>query len=360
MNVVGLLAGVGTLLHEARSAGFNVVGNIEARASFLTIPDVWHANFPGRPLIRPIASASEISNDWYEPDLVLGHPPCGAHSILGVAHSLDMDPDRRRQLAERRSKRVGLLPMFAEYVNRLQPKIFALDNLPKILKTVAPSAWWEQAMPDYRFTYIIIKNWDYGTPQIRERLWVVGTRRPLRRFTFTPPRTRLEGPRTAWRAIRDLPWEPWVDLPDLAHVHAAPLDKPSGSYPTLDQPPRYTQSQAELALRYLALPPMYCWPYRTRTTDRITKKLGRVRLRFDGHSRVISGGTLQHPLTGWVLTARERARIMDWPDEFVLWNGTRRFDRTYQNRLQLFTGKAVPSRFPRYLIPQLIKHLRRG
>jgi site-specific DNA-cytosine methylase len=85
-----------------------------------------------------------------------------------------------------------------------------------------------------------------------------------------------------------------------------------------------------------------------------------VRLLLDGKSRVISGGTLQHPLTGLAITARERARLMDWPDTFKLWDGQRIFNRSYHARLQLFTGKAVPSRFPRYLIPQILAHLKRS
>jgi len=50
---------------------------------------------------------------------------------------------------------------------------------------------------------------------------------------------------------------------------------------------------------------------------------------------------------------------MDWPDDFVLGNVNTMYDRTALMRLTLFTGKAVPSGFPRYLMPQLIKHLRR-
>lgn len=357
MRVMGMLAGVGTLLREAQDAGCTVIGNLETRPYFRTIPDVWHANFPDTPLITDAVRLQMMTSggSYYEPDLMLGHPPCGSHSVLGVTHSLDLPADQRAAMAERRSKRVGLLPLFVEGVNSLQPKVFALDNLPKILEKVATKDWWKASLPDYRLTFMTIRNWDYGTPQMRTRLWVVGTRRDQRRFRFVPPTKRLRGPRTVWSAIRDLPWEPWKDLPELAHVHAPPSEAPFGSYPTLDSPPTYIDTVQELAHGYLSLPPAYNWPYRTRTTNRITKKFGRARLRLNGHSSVISSGTLQHPITGWTLTARERARIMDWPDDFKLWDGSRIFTRSYQARLMIFTGKAVPSRFPRYLIPQLLE-----
>lgn len=360
MKVLGVLAGIGTLLREAQDAGMEVVGNIETRAPYRTVPDVWDMNFPEVPCVYKLddnRNLEELDGFW-EPDLVLGHPPCGAHSILGVAHSLDKPEAERAFLAARRASRVGLLPEFTGLVNQLRPRAFALDNLPKILQKVATPDWWAATLPKYHLTFITILNWDYGTPQRRERLWVIGVRKPSKPFTLIVPKQRLSGPLTVWEALHDLPLV--GDLPALAHVHALPDDLPSGSYPTTDEPPEYVRTVAELAARYLGLQPMACWPYRTRTTNRLTKKLGRVRLLLDGKSRVISGGTLQHPLTGWTLTARERARLMDWPDDFRLWNGTRIFDRSYHARLQLFTGKAVPSRFPRYLIPQIIRHLKRS
>jgi site-specific DNA-cytosine methylase len=362
VRAIGILAGIGTLLREAQDAGMTVAGNVELRAPFRTVPDVWDMNFPMVPCLwrepEHDVGVTALEDVFMEADLALGHPPCGAHSILGVAHSLDKPAAERARLAARRAKRVGLLPNFVEMVNRFKPRSFALDNLPKILKTVASPEWWELLLPKYHLTYIVMENWTYGTPQRRERLWVVGVRKPGRPFRLREPRHRLPGPTTAWEAIHDLPLI--YDVPSIGHVHQAGDDKPFGSYPTLDQPPQYVNTVAELAYRYLALPPMACWPYRTRTTNRVTKKLGRVRLRMDAKSRVISGGTLQHPITGWTLTPRERARLMDWPDDFHLWNGARAFDRAYQNRLTLFTGKAVPSAFPRYFIPQLLSHLRKS
>lgn len=85
-----------------------------------------------------------------------------------------------------------------------------------------------------------------------------------------------------------------------------------------------------------------------------------MRVRVDNRSKVLTGlPSIHHPWTGWPLTPRERARLMDWPDDFMLGSETTNYDRRTLMRLTLFTGKAVPSAFPRYLIPQIIKHLRR-
>ena len=45
MKVLGLLAGAGSLLWEAREAGFEVVGNIDTRVYFRSTPWVWSLNF---------------------------------------------------------------------------------------------------------------------------------------------------------------------------------------------------------------------------------------------------------------------------------------------------------------------------
>lgn len=358
MRAVGLLAGIGTLLREAREAGCDVVGNYETRRPFLTDRRVWTKNWGAVPLVDDERIAA-LCGAWYGADIALGHPPCGSQSNLGAGgHSLDLDPAHRKVLQAKRAGKVGLLPLFVKLVNTFEPRCFALDNLPKILGTIAPVEWWETVLPQYRLTFATIVNWDYGTPQLRQRLWVIGVRRPGRAFTL-PRAPQRDGPANVRQALAGLPWEPWRDLPDLAHVHAAPGDLPQGSYPTLGSPPGYIRETDVLAQRYLALPPKEPWPYRTRTTDRVTSKFGRARLDGFQRSSVVSSGTLQHPLSGWPLTARERARLMDWPDDLWLGDASVTYDRAFQNRLNFYTGKAVPSRFPRFLIPHLLRHLQR-
>lgn len=256
-----------------------------------------------------------------------------------------------------RHARVGLIPLFVEHVNLFKPKCFVLDNLPKILKTITSREWWETVLPKYRLTFIIMKNWDYGTPQLRQRLWIVGMRKPLPAFSFTP-RTRRpkDAPATALEAMEGLAWQPWMDDPRIGHVHVAPHQMLTGDYRTTVSGLNVTTA-AQLGLGFLSIPPDKAWPYLTRF-GRLAVKIGRQRLAFRKYSRTITGlPSIHHPMTGWPLTGRERARLMDWPDDFYLGNAETIYDRTALMRLTLFTGKAVPSAFPRYLLPQVIDHL---
>jgi site-specific DNA-cytosine methylase len=340
----------------------DLLGNLETRGVYHSARDLsWDKNFPHIPLLR---DPNEAFRFWgaEEIDLAIGHPPCGSHSLLGNSSAYSYgrfsNAAEREAWHGRRRADQGLLPLFVNQVNALRPLSFALDNLPKILKTSAPPEWWQKNLPKYHLTYITMRNWDYGTPQLRERLWVVGIRKPGKKFLFKAPRSRLDGPTTALSALRGLDWEPWKNSPAIGHVHVAPDNRLTGDYRTTIKGLDVTCA-AQLALGFLSIAPERAWPYRT-TRGTLAVKIGRMRIRYDNRSKVLTGlPSVHHPYTGWPLTPRERARLMDWPDDFILGDAGTDYDRRTLMRLTLYTGKAVPSAFPRYLIPQIIRHLRR-
>lgn len=361
MRAVGFLCGVGSLLYEAAQQGFDVLGNIETRPHFRLGEHLsWAQNFPHAPLITNL-NQNLFLKDWKEVDFAVGHTPCGSHSSLGRAHANPdhMSKKKREAYHAKRFTNLGMLPTFIDLIDRYKPRSFALDNLPKILDTSAPTSWWQQQLPKYHLSFHIIWNWDYGVPQRRIRLWVVGVRKPCKPFNFRPPRKRLEGPETVLAALQGLPWEPWQDDYASGHIHVPPHMGLSSGFP-LAKSERATTT-AERAAGMLSYPSGKLWPYRT-SAGRLTKKPGHLRLRSDHRSTVISGApSLHHPLTGWPLTPRERARLMCWPDEFALNEpDAETFDRTAFMRMMAFTGKAVPGGFISYLLPQLEKHLRRN
>lgn len=365
-------------MREAQDLGLELVGNLETRGPYRTGRHLsWDLNFPHLPLLHqpgmvddkemairfnPLMDASKYDPAaWYDADIAIGHPPCGSHSMLGNSgQPAHKTTEERRAMQTARQSRTGLLPLFIAEVNKLRPKIFALDNLPKIMTTVATPDWWEEQLPDYNLTYVVMLNWDYGTPQIRKRLWVIGTRKPLPPFKFIAPKVeRLGGPRSPLDAFWGLPWQPWSDIPEIGHVHVPPDKMLTGDYRTTVEGYSVTQS-IELALGFLGLPAGKPWPYTT-SRGRLAVKIGRSRMELDRQGRTITGlPSLHHPYTGFPLTARERARLMGWPDDFSLGNENTEYNRTNLMRQVMLTGKAVPSDFPRYLLPQLMKHVKRG
>lgn len=360
MRAVGLIAGGGSLLREAADAGYEIAGCVDPRPYFRG-GHIWDLNFPDAPFFA--ASRDAWPDDWYGADLALGHPPCASHSQLGHtvggrAHPTMTRAQRDARLAARRRSR-GLLPLFVNLVRTLEPKVFALDNLPKILGSVATPAWWAEQLPDYRCTFLTLTNWDFGSPQRRVRLWVIGAR-GRRPFNFKPPARRLPGPTSTRDALAGLSWEPWIDVPKLGHLHRPQDWRPWGGYWSVRRRSQYKMTKTwELALGMLLVPPKYNWPYIS-TRGKAVRKLGRQRAPVEGISPVFSGEEiLHHPLTGWPLTPRERARLLGWPDDFRIWSGHPFASPTEYARLVRSTGKAVPSELPRFLIPQLRSFARR-
>lgn len=358
---IGLLAGVGSLLREAQDAGCKIVGNLETRRQFYGGLDLsWNLNFPEADFWPREEQLEDVRKRWQaDVDLVVGHPPCGSASSLGNSKaSIDTmnDEQRERYHAKRRSY-LGLLPLFCEGVNALQARAFALDNLPKILRTSAPPEWWQAQLPKYHLTFLTIVNGDYGTPQRRERLWVVGVRKPGKPFVFKAPKP-VKSP-SVEEALEGLNWRPWRDDKRIAHVHVSPELLLNMDYRTTTQGEPKVSETATLAAGFLSLPPKCAWPYITQA-GRLATKIGRARSAWEVPSPVLTGlFSAHHPITGWPMTPRERARLMDWPDDFALGNEQTQYNVLNLRRLIHYTGKAVPSAFPRVLFPQLLKHIGR-
>ncbi|UFP92609.1 DNA cytosine methyltransferase [Gloeobacter morelensis] len=140
-------------------------------------------------------------------DLVVGGPPCQAFSIAG----------HRRGLADRR----GLLLFdFERLVGELAPSAFILENVPNLQNVengfvLARLLTGLRAL-GYQVECAVLAASDYGVPQLRKRLFIVGLRGgTLRRFPPTPThadpaqlfaRAGLVAPyRTVSDALDDLP-----------------------------------------------------------------------------------------------------------------------------------------------------------
>lgn len=352
-RVIGTLCGSGNLLFEAQKAGCDVVGNIETRSAYHAASWVWEENFKS-PLLRD--PEGDVDDHWFDADVAIGHPPCGSFSTLGQSTVSRITNMTKEEWHAQRGRKAGLLPQFIGMINRFQPRIFAMDNLIKMLDAY-PKAWWEENLPNYQITVLDIVNWDYGSPQTRRRCWIVGTLED-RAFKFRPIKRRpKKAPKNIWEAISDLPWEPWVDLPELAHVHHHANNRAMGSFRIIGGSHPTGAPVGETAFGYLTFPPGALYPYKT-AKGKFTRKPGHVRVSMSSRSRTLSKmETVRHPLTGWPLTMRERARLMGWPDDFKLSSPKIKLEQANIRRLSAITGKAVPNEFMRYLLPQLLDHV---
>lgn len=113
--------------------------------------------------------------------LIAGGPPCQAFSILGKRGSFS---DIRGQLVFD----------YIRLINELEPEAFVFENVPGLLTLNNGEDWAQlyyhfQAETGYDIYTDILNAADYGVPQIRKRVFVVGFRQPAL-FTFPQPKYR--------------------------------------------------------------------------------------------------------------------------------------------------------------------------
>lgn len=120
----------------------------------------------------------EIKKRINEPvDIIIGGPPCQAFSSVGRAQSPDaMSSDPRNYLFEN----------YLHILNEFQPELFIFENVKGIL-TAKPKGIkiFDKIIADMQKTYdvlgdpnmILLNAADYGVPQIRERVIIIGVKR---------------------------------------------------------------------------------------------------------------------------------------------------------------------------------------
>lgn len=213
-KVLDTFAGAGGFSLGFQLAGFDVIGGIERDKWACDTFAFNHSR--ATTLHRSITDVSdEELKDLFaanKPDIVVGGPPCQGFSI---ANKRSGDPKDPRNSLFREFIRVGAA---------LQPEIMVMENVPNLCaaKTTSKESVLEiikQSLNDggYHAYSTVLHATSFGVPQMRQRLFVIGSRFPLT-SPFPPPthQVGLEGGQlfldeallpcpTLWDAISDLP-----------------------------------------------------------------------------------------------------------------------------------------------------------
>ena len=158
-------------------------------------------------------------------DLFVGGSPCQSFSLVGKQKGFN---DNR-----------GLLVYeFIRLVKEIKPKVFIFENVKGLLSNNDGKTWEtlkaEFESLGYQIEYDILNAKDYGIPQNRERLFVVGFKEK-RNFSF-PPKIKLE------ITMKDL----LEDTPDAKYF----LPEKGIKFVTMDKnlQKKYTQIDGEIAV----------------------------------------------------------------------------------------------------------------
>jgi DNA (cytosine-5)-methyltransferase 1 len=187
---IDLFAGAGGLSVGLKEAGFRVLGAVEldelaALAYNLNHPTtkVWQRNIRS---LSPHTVMEALNLKPGELDLLAGCPPCQGFSTMRTL----------RKATSVRDKRNSLVAQFGRYAEALRPRALMMENVPGIADD--PRLKRLQARLrglGYELTCEVLDAADYGVPQRRRRLVLVGMLG--RSVPFASPDSRLTTVREA-------------------------------------------------------------------------------------------------------------------------------------------------------------------
>jgi DNA (cytosine-5)-methyltransferase 1 len=212
-RVVSLFSGCGGLDLGFRG-GFTSLGRRYGRHGFEI---VWAGDINPYAVAtyrRNIDEDAEVGNIWGQldqlpqrPDVLIGGFPCQDISVNGKRKGVN-------------GTRSGLYRAMVVAVEQTKPKIFVAENVKGLLMRYNEAAL-ETVLSDfaaleYNVSYRLYQAADYGVPQTRERVFIVGTSRGVK--SFCPPEAAVSREEwvTAQQAIDDLAGLP--EDPEWNHI----------------------------------------------------------------------------------------------------------------------------------------------
>lgn len=156
LKVLGVSAGAGILLFPFRK---NLIANVETRGVFYTKGlEQWKLNFGDTPYYK-----NGTLPDC-KPDIILSSPDCGSASIMRLSKVKELgNPQENKSLN-----------LVIESILHYKPKIFLIENLPRLL-TLLPKDFFEETFKDYKLIFHERSVLDYGNSQeSRKRLLIIG------------------------------------------------------------------------------------------------------------------------------------------------------------------------------------------
>lgn len=347
---VDLFAGVGGMSLGFENAGINVAVAVDADDVHT---QVHLANFPHSKFICSditTLNSEEIKQvSGGQIHVLFGGPPCQGFSMIGKRETND--------------PRNELIFEFLAMIKKLQPYYFVIENVKGMLQGKAISYLHDFVKRIEKLDYLVVKPIrvldasDFGIPQRRERVFILGYAKGLPPPSYPEPLTASGSKITVWDALSDLP--NIDEYPELliSNVFKGQLGEPS-LYAALLRDE--TMKGLSGCLRTIHTPETQkrfsgVAPGQVDTVSRF------YRLKKDGLSPTLRAGTGKdrgsfmaarpiHPVYERCISVREAARLHSFPDWFQFhptkWHGFRQI------------GNSVPPFLAREVAKKIVEALK--
>jgi len=335
-NIIDLFSGAGGSALGFRKAGFSIKAAVEINS---LAAETFKANFPEATVFtkdireikgKDLLGVSGLKNG--KEVILLACPPCqGFSSARRVSQRLN-DP------------RNMLIREFLRLVGEIKPSFFVMENVPGLARGIGKPLFDETLEELRRLGYLniahgIVDVADYGVPQHRKRLLLIGTRLPGLTITLPKPTNQdpdhLPSYLPPWKTVKEA-------IGDLKPVKAGGMDGNDKMH--------VAANLSELNMTRMRATPKNggsrtAWP-----EDLVLECHKKVtgykdiygRMKWNAPSPAITGGCAMiskgrygHPDQNRAITLREAARLQTFTDEFL-------FFGTF-GEIAKQIGNAVPS-----------------
>lgn len=346
LTAISLFSGAGGMDIGVQQAGFNILSCLELDKNCCeTLRE--NISREGRKTvvyegdIKAFAPEQLLEGLGYNPgeiDLLFGGPPCQSFSQIGKQQSL-LD------------ERGLLLFQIVRYAKAIQPRAIMIEQVKGLLTAKDLSGKrggvFEQFIReleglDYVPKWRVMLAADYGVPQLRERVFIVATKKP-NGFQFPNPTHSKPSEAMNWF---NLP--PYRTVGDVIHGLGKPVAKSDSA--EIPDNSHYDVTPQRDRERIRGVPEGKSLSSQTHLPKEqiggLTKKDTTKFLRLDRGkpSNTLRGGEIfYHPLEDRYLTPREYMRIHGYPDSYVLRGPIRGRTGTVKNLDQhRQVGNSVP------------------
>jgi DNA (cytosine-5)-methyltransferase 1 len=365
-KVIDLFSGAGGMSVGFSRAGFSIAGSIELLEKYAKTHEI---NFPKCTSLfgdirelTPSNFSKKTKILKNSPTIIVGGPPCQTFSSAGQSKIQSLSDDNIKK-----DPRNYLFKSYFDYVAYFKPDLFIMENVPN-LKTKYDGEIFNNILNicselGYRVSHDILNAADYGVPQVRKRLFIIGCKNG-REVKF-PNSTHIDQPTTVRDAISDLP-----DIYDGIRARELPYSKNTNltQYQKLlrnqnkvvdNNICRVSNARAKELFPHMKQGDKYMdLPKAVRNILPFNENIFPDRLKrlvLDKPSWTIlahigmDGYRYIHPTENRTLSVREAARIQSFPDYFIF-NGNMR-----EQYIQV--GNPVPPLLAEALANAVRKHL---
>lgn len=333
LTSIDLFSGCGGL-----TKGFSMAGIRSIFASDIdeNCEKTFNRNFPGVPfLCKDITLITREEVDALTggvvPDIIIGGPPCQGFSLANKRRNKVADDPRNR-----------LFYGFVKFINWYSPRLFVMENVKGLLSmkdgavlgTILDEFRHAGQHGGYDVTYKVLLASDYGVPQNRERVIIIGTRHDLGIQPRLPEPFLQDHKITVDEAISDLPQ---IQACEGSEVMEYPVEPQNDYQKLMRQNIQYVTNHVamrhtpRLIARFEAIRPgqslLDVWEThgsvkRGAPGEKSNVKFGQNNQRLFGNlpAPTIAASfqsNFIHPHLNRNFTAREGARLQSFPDDFI-------------------------------------------